>query len=113
MLELEVNQRPIHFTPVGRVLEPEYVPDYAELAPKLGDTESVALALRKGGSPSAMVLATFIRDDSIDVWRRRLAIVNLGLMGSEASGALEALRMMTTHSALGADATQAIGRIET
>jgi hypothetical protein len=44
-LELEVNQRLIHFSPEGRVLDPECVPDYALLARKLGDTESIGLAL--------------------------------------------------------------------
>jgi hypothetical protein len=44
--------------------------------------------------------------------RRQLAIITLGLMGREASGALAALREMATHPAMGAAATQAIDRIE-
>jgi hypothetical protein len=112
VLELEVNQRLIHFSPEERVLDPEYVPDYASLARKLGDTESIGLALRSGGPLSAAALAAFIRDDSADVARRRLAIVTLGLIRGEASRALDALRGMKTHSALGADATRAIERIE-
>ncbi|WP_375758740.1 hypothetical protein [Corallococcus exercitus] len=112
VLELEVNQRLVHFTPEGRVLAPEYVPDYASLARKLGDTESIGLALRSGGPISAAALAAFLRDDSADVARRQLAIVTLGLMGGEASGALDALRGMKPHSALGAAATRAIELIE-
>ncbi|MFP2931648.1 hypothetical protein ACLESO_41975 [Pyxidicoccus sp. 3LG] len=112
VLELEVNQRLIHFTPEGRVLAPEYVPDYASLARKLGDTESIGLALRSGGPVSAAALAAFIGDDSADMARRRLAIVTLGLIGGEASGAVDALRAMKTHSVLGADATRAMERIE-
>ncbi|WP_163994866.1 hypothetical protein [Pyxidicoccus caerfyrddinensis] len=112
VLELEVNQRLIHFSPKGRVLAPEYVPDYAPLARKLGDTESIWLALRSGGPISAAALAAFIGDDSAAVARRQLAIITLGLMGGEASGALDALRAMKTHPAMGADATRAIERIE-
>lgn len=112
VLELEVNRQTIRFTPGGRVLDLEFVPDYSALVRKLGDTESVALAFRKGGPQSAAVLATFIRDGSMDEARRQLAIITLGLMGREASGALAALREMATHPAMGAAATQAIDRIE-
>jgi hypothetical protein len=102
VLELEVNQRCIHF-------DAAFAPDYAGLVLKLGDTESVALAL--GGPQSAAVLAVFVRDDSKELARRRLGVINLGLMGSDAAGAREALLSLTTHSVLGADATQAIKRI--
>lgn len=112
VLELEVNGRTIRFTPEGRVLDPEYVPDYAALVRKLGDTESVGLALRTGGSLAAKALAAFIRDDTMDTARRRLAVITLGLMGAEALEALEVLRSMETHPELGPDATQAIRRIQ-
>jgi hypothetical protein len=112
VLELEVNRRSIRFTPGGRVLDPEYLPDYSALVLKLGDTESVGLALRKGGVASAAAMATFIRNDTTDLTRRRLAIVTLGLMGVEASGQVDALRSLEAHPVLGEDADEAIKRIE-
>ncbi len=112
VLELEVNRRFIRFTPNGRVLDPEYLPDYSALVLKLGDTESVGMAFRKGGEASAPVLATFIRNDAADVARRRLAIVTLGLMGVEATRQIDALRSLEGHPVLGGEAVQAIKRIE-
>ena len=112
VLELKVNEQTIHFTSEGGVLEPAYVPDYAALATRLGDTESVALALRKGGVASATALAGFIQGNGNDVAQRQLAIITLGLMNGAASVALSALRPLVSHQQLGAHATTAITRIE-
>jgi hypothetical protein len=112
VLELEVNERTIRFSPTGGLLASEDAPDYAALVTKLGQTESVALALRAGGRQSAPALATFIGDRTIDLPRRRLAIITLGLMGSEASPALGTLRAMASDPTLGVEVRRAIERIE-
>lgn len=110
VLELEVNQNVLRFTPSGKVLEPRYLPDYTSLVRRLGDTDSVGLALRSGGSASVPALAAFIKDDSVDVQRRRLAVITLGLMGNDASEALATLRAIRTP-ALEAEAATAVARI--
>ena len=110
VLELQVNQEVLRFTPSGAVLAPSYRPDYASLVRRLGDTESVGLALRSGGLASVPALTAFIKEDSVDLQRRRLAIMTLGLMGEDASGALAALRTIR-NPALEADAATAVARI--
>jgi hypothetical protein len=110
VLELQVNQDVLRFTPSGAVLEPSYRPDYGSLVRRLGDTESVGLALRSGGSASVPAFAAFIKDDSVEVQRRRLAIITLGLMGEDATGALATLRSIRMP-ALAPDAATAVERI--
>lgn len=47
----------------------------------------------------------------MDVSRRRLGVITLGLIGSEARQALDALRSLEKHAVLASDATKAIERI--
>jgi hypothetical protein len=112
VLQLEASSRTICFSPTGLVLDPDLAPDFAALARKLGDTESVTGALLAGEREAARALTAFMVDPTAELERRALAVVILGLLGSFARDALHALRSVENHPRLGPEAKRAISRIE-